>query len=133
MQKGDPMVLNFEVLEMQKWNIPTDRASKELCVYLSWLLPALWSLKLLIFCFFLLMSSKISHNLGKIFKCIWENFWSSIRKRYGSLSSEIPLARCQPLKTQGFDIFCWLRFDTAIIYLQILLFKVLTDLSDFPS
>ena len=28
MQKGDPMELNFESLEMQKWNIPTDRAQK---------------------------------------------------------------------------------------------------------
>ena len=28
MQKGDPMELNFESLEMQKWNIPTDRSQK---------------------------------------------------------------------------------------------------------
>ena len=28
MQKGDPMELNFEGLEMQKWNIPTDRAQR---------------------------------------------------------------------------------------------------------
>ena len=26
MQRGDPMELNFEGLEMQKWNIPTDGA-----------------------------------------------------------------------------------------------------------
>ena len=26
MQSDDPMKLNFEGLEMQKWNIPTDRA-----------------------------------------------------------------------------------------------------------
>ena len=26
MQRGDPMELNFEVLEMQKWSIRTDRA-----------------------------------------------------------------------------------------------------------
>ena len=25
MQKGDPIEVNFEGLEMQKWNIPTDR------------------------------------------------------------------------------------------------------------
>ena len=28
MQKGDPMELNFEGLEMWKWNIPTDRAQR---------------------------------------------------------------------------------------------------------
>ena len=26
MQRGDPMELNYEGLEMQKWNIPTNRA-----------------------------------------------------------------------------------------------------------
>ena len=26
--KGDLMELNFKVLEMQKWNIPTDRAQR---------------------------------------------------------------------------------------------------------
>ena len=26
--KGDPMGLNFEGLEMQKWNTPTDRAQR---------------------------------------------------------------------------------------------------------
>ena len=28
LQKGDPIELNFEDLETQKWNIPTDRAQK---------------------------------------------------------------------------------------------------------
>ena len=28
MEMGDPMVLNFEGLGMQKWNIPTDRAQR---------------------------------------------------------------------------------------------------------
>ena len=67
--------------------------------------------------FFLLMTAKICHNLGKTFKCIWKNFWSFFRKRYGSLSSEIPLARCQPLKTQRFNIFCWLNifFDISTL------------------
>ena len=26
--KDDPMELNFKVLEMQKWNVPTDRAQR---------------------------------------------------------------------------------------------------------
>ena len=29
MQKGGLMELNFEGLEMQNWNIPTDRAQRE--------------------------------------------------------------------------------------------------------
>ena len=28
MQRGNPMELNVEDLEMQKWNIPTDRAQR---------------------------------------------------------------------------------------------------------
>ena len=28
MQLGDPMELNFEGLEMQKWNIPKDKAQR---------------------------------------------------------------------------------------------------------
>ena len=28
MLSGDPVELNFDGLEMQKWNIPTDRAEK---------------------------------------------------------------------------------------------------------
>ena len=28
LQKGDPIELNFEDLETQKWNLPTDRAQK---------------------------------------------------------------------------------------------------------
>ena len=28
MQKGDPMKLNFEVFEIQKRNVPTDRAER---------------------------------------------------------------------------------------------------------
>ena len=28
MQKGDPIEVNFEGLEIQKWNIPTDRVQR---------------------------------------------------------------------------------------------------------
>ena len=38
MQRGDPMELNFEVFEIQKWNILTDRAKRvneKNCIHLS--------------------------------------------------------------------------------------------------
>ena len=46
---GDPKELNFEGLEMQKWNISTNRAQRAdkkmgPLVYLSCLLTVLWSL-----------------------------------------------------------------------------------------
>ena len=43
-----------------------------------------------------------------IFKCIWKILFSSFRKWYRLLGSELPLPRCQTLKIQNFRIFCWL-------------------------
>ena len=34
MQRGDPMKLNFEDLEMQKWNIRTDGAQRNMVICL---------------------------------------------------------------------------------------------------
>ena len=56
----------------------------------------------LYFCWWL---QKISHTLGKIFYCIWKILFSSFRKCYGLLGSEVPLAKCQPLKIYDFGIF----------------------------
>ena len=50
------------------------------------------------FLYFLLMTAKHSHSSGKILKCIWNISFSSFRKCYGLLDSELPLAGCQPLK-----------------------------------
>ena len=107
------MELNFEGLEMQKWNIPTDRAQRAdgkngvICL-VSCLLPKLWSLKCqkwLIFCIFCWCQQKISHSLDKIFTCIWKILYSSLRKCYGLLDFEVPLARHQTLKIQSFITF----------------------------
>ena len=49
--------------------------------------------------------SKESVSLGEILKCIWKISFDSFRKCYGLLDSELPLARCQPLKTQDFSVF----------------------------
>ena len=100
------MKLNFEGLEMQKWNIPTDRAQRAdgkngvICL-VSCLLPKLWSLKCqkwLIFCIFCWCQQKISHIWNKIINCTWKILFNSLRKCYGLLDSELPLARYQPLK-----------------------------------
>ena len=76
-------------------------------VYWSCLFQELWSLKCqtwLIFCIFCWIQQKISRSLSKIFKCIWKVLFSSFRKYYGLLSSELPLGRCQNLKIQDFGI-----------------------------
>ena len=49
-EKGDTEKLNFEGLEMQKLNIPTDKTQRAdekmgLFVWISRFLPELWSLK----------------------------------------------------------------------------------------
>ena len=38
--------------------------------------------------------------------CIWKILFSSYKKCYGLLHSELPLASCQPLKIQSFVFFC---------------------------
>ena len=63
----------------------------------------LWSLKChkwLIFLYFLLLTAKISHCLGKIFKHIWRISISSFRKYYGLLTFELPLTGCKPWKSR---------------------------------
>ena len=73
----------------------------------------LWSLKChkwLIFLYFLLLTAKISHCLGKIFKHIWRISISSFRKYYGLLTFELPLTGCQPLKKQVLVFFA----DSAV-------------------
>ena len=78
----------------------------------TWGVPAVG----LIFCIFWWRQQNISHNLGKIFKCIWKILFSPFRECYVLLGSELPLARCQPLKIQGFSIlFFWL--STFFIFL----------------
>ena len=59
------------------------------------------------FCIFCWCQQK-SHSLGKIFTWIWKILFRYIRKCYGLLNSELPLARYQSLKKQIFIIFCWL-------------------------
>ena len=50
-------------------------------------------------------NSKISRSLEKIFTCIWKIVFSTFRRCYGLLHSELPLAIYQPLKIQNFIIF----------------------------
>ena len=106
------MELNFEGFEMQKWNIPTDRAqrvdgkNKVICLVIVFTPQVIVKCqKWLIFCIFCWCQQKISHSLDKIFAYIWKILFSSLRKYYGLLNSELPLARYQPVKIQSFIIF----------------------------
>ena len=73
MKRGDPIEMNFENFEMQKWNIPADRAQTvdgkmRWFVYSSCLLPELWSLKCQkgSFLYFLLMTAKHQSQFGHL-------------------------------------------------------------------
>ena len=113
-QRGrDPMELNFEGLEMQKWNTPTDRAQRVhgkngvvcLVIMFTSRVMVIKMLNIAYFLYFLLMPAQISHSLNNILMCIWKILFSSIRKCYGLLDSKLPLARYQPLKIQSLIIF----------------------------
>ena len=62
---------------------------------------------------------KVSRSLSKIFMCIRNILFSSFRKCYGLLGSQLPLTRCQLLQTQGFGIFCELSTFSCISILVI--------------
>ena len=107
------MELNFEGLEMQKWNTPTDRAQRVhgkngvvcLVIMFTSRVMVIKMLNIAYFLYFLLMPAQISHSLDNILMCIWKILFSSIRKCYGLLDSKLPLARYQPLKIQSLIIF----------------------------
>ena len=121
-QRGkDHMELNSKCLEMQKWNIPTDRVqrvdgkNRVICLVIMfppWVMVIKMS-KMAHFLYLLLMPAKVSQRLDKIFTCIWKILFRSPRKCYGLLDSELPLARYQPLKRQSFIIF----FADSVVFL----------------
>ena len=69
----DPMELNFEGLEMQKWNIPTDRAQRVdgkngvICLVIMFTpqVMVIKMSKMAHFLYFLLMPSKNNSQFGK--------------------------------------------------------------------
>ena len=115
------MEFNFEVLEMQKWNIPTDRTQRVdekngviICLVIMLTPRVSWSLKCenwVNFCIFCWWQQRISKSLGKTFKLIWKILFTSFRIFCGLLGSELPLARCQLLKIQ----FLFFFFDPAVL------------------
>ena len=56
------------------------------------------------FMYFLLIATKISPSLGKVFTSIWKVLFTSLRKFYWLLSYELQLARCQWLKLKLQDL-----------------------------
>ena len=114
---GNPMKLNFGSLEIEKSNIPTDRAQRVdekngiICLFIMFphRVMIIKMSKMAHVLYFRLMTAKISHNLRKVFGRIWKILLSSIRKCYGLLGSELPLARCQPLKIHDVGTFLLTR------------------------
>ena len=108
------MEFNFEGLEMQKWNISMERAQRVdekngiICV-VTLFTPGVMVIKMskisIFFCIFCWWQQRISHSLDKIFKHVSKILFICFRKCYGLLGSELPLAKCQPLKIQGFGFF----------------------------
>ena len=104
------MELNFESLEMQKWNIATDRAKKVdgknrvICLvimFTSWGMVIKMS-KMAHFLYFLMMPAKNESWFGQN---IYVILFSSLRKCYRLLDSEQPLAWYQLWKMHIFFIF----------------------------
>ena len=82
--------LSFEGLEMQRWNVPTDRnqqantKSGVICLVIMFNPEAMVIImsKLVNSLYFLLITAKTSDSLSKIFKCIKKISFSSFRKCY---------------------------------------------------
>ena len=75
MQRGDHIKLNFEIFEMQKWNIPTDKTQRVdekngVICFTRRVIVIRMSKMTPFFCIFCWWRQKISHSLGKIFKYI---------------------------------------------------------------
>ena len=93
--------MNFDGLEMQKWNIQTDRAQRVdekngiICAAIIFA-SGVMVIKMSKMAHFL---QKISHHrLEKMFTYTWMILFISFRKCYGLLDSEPPLARYKDLK-----------------------------------
>ena len=74
MRRGESMELNFEGLEMQKWDIITDRAQRvgeKKCGHLSSCLVIKMA-KTALFCIFYWWQQKNCHSFGEIHKYIWQ-------------------------------------------------------------
>ena len=112
MQRGDPLELNFEDLEMKNWNIPMDKTQRVdekngvncLVIIFTSRVMVMKMSKMVHFCIFCWCQKRISLSLDKIFTGIWKILFSSFRKCYGLLDFELPLARNEPLKMQSFVI-----------------------------
>ena len=101
MQRGNPIELKFEGLEMQKWNIPADRAQRVdgehgvSCLVITFT-PRVRFIKMpkwLIFCIYCWWMQKVSHSLGKNV-----NWNRDISFNLSKNDPELPLARWKPFK-----------------------------------
>ena len=98
---------NAEMKYTNEWSSKNRLKKWDHLSNLSCLLPELFSLKCqkwLIFCSFCWCQQKLSHSLDKLFTCLFNISFNSLRSCYRLLDSELPFERHQPLNIQNFII-----------------------------
>ena len=94
--KGNPMELSFKGLEIQKWNIPTDRAQRVdkkngvTCLIIMFTpgVTVIKMSKIVHFLYFQLVTAKFSHNLSKNLK---KNYAHFLWVGFNCLKATVPL------------------------------------------
>ena len=124
MQRAEPKEFNFEDLEMQKWNIITDKTQRVdekngSFVYWYCLFPVtrVTMSKAAHFLVFSALESKKCHRLGNIFKYIWlwKRTFSPFRKCRGLWGSELrTISKISNLENTGSRYFLFTQVFSSI-------------------
>ena len=107
------MELNFERIEMQKWNIPTDRAERVdgqngvICLVIMFTLRVMVikMSKMAHFLYFQLIPAKNQSQFKCIFTCIWKILFSSLGKMLWIVGSWATISNTSTLEDKDFHYF----------------------------
>ena len=107
------MELNFERIEMQKWNIPTDRAERVdgqngvICLVIMFTLRVMIikMSKMAHFLYFQLIPAKNQSQFKCIFTCIWKILFSSLGKMLWIIGSWATISNTSTLEDKDFHYF----------------------------
>ena len=107
------MELNFERIEMQKWNIPTDRAERVdgqngvICLVIMFILRVMVikMSKMAHFLYFQLIPAKNQSQFKCIFTCIWKILFSSLGKMLWIVGSWATISNTSTLEDKDFHYF----------------------------
>ena len=110
------MKLNFEGLEMQKWNIPTDRAQRVdgkngvFCVVIMFTsqVMVIKKSKMAHFLYFLLMPAKKSVTVWTKYLCASERFYLALSENAMDFGFLATINKISTLEDTEFYFFCWL-------------------------